>query len=243
MRALTHILPFLMMLLVFITCNPVTQRLSNYEVHGIDVSHYQRTIDWETVSHQDIDFVFVKASEGETYQDSFFVRNWVGIDNLNIIKGAYHFFYPSLDVDKQVHNFSSIVQLDTGDLPPVLDFEHIGNLSKPEIVTKLKHWLTKIEAHYNIRPIIYTNYKLYKKYIHGDFEGFPIWIARYNSEAPYLKRSSNWQFWQYGDRGEVHGIKGDVDLNVFHSNLEELKKLCIPPPTDTSKNIVVNPAL
>lgn len=207
-----------------------TIRRTDFSVEGIDVSHYQSNILWEKIAEQGIDFVFVKASEGVSYQDSFFKKNWEDISKSNIIKGAYHFFYPSLDVKKQFENFASCVELKAGDLPPVLDIEMTNGLNKKNIEKAMRLWLRLAEKRYGVKPIIYTNLDFYTQYIqHYGFESYPLWIARYHSVIPSLPNNRQWFFWQYGDNGQLEGMQEPVDMNVFNGNIETLKALCLQP--------------
>ena len=70
--------------------NPIFAR--RYEIHGVDVSHYQGTIDWETLSQQGLDFAVIKATEGSTHIDSRFDENWNAAEQTHLYLGAYHFF-------------------------------------------------------------------------------------------------------------------------------------------------------
>ena len=72
-----------------IKINPILAE--GYEVHGVDVSHYQGTIDWDVLS-QDLDFAFIKATEGSTHVDDRFQDNWQAAEQTHLYLGAYHFF-------------------------------------------------------------------------------------------------------------------------------------------------------
>lgn len=211
-------------------CQLETERLSNYEVHGIDVSHHQSVIAWDSVAAQGIDFVFVKATEGMTFSDSLFQRNWPDIKAADMKRGAYHFFRPKTSAYAQAANFKNHVQLDEGDLPPVLDVEVLDGVSKVELLTGMLNWLYLVEVHYGVRPILYTNLKFYNKYLAGHFDEYPLWIARYNTREPILACGRDWQFWQHGNRGQIEGIRGDVDFNVFYGSLEQLDSFCYYTP-------------
>ena len=213
-------------ILVFLSCNPITERMENYAVHGIDVSHYQSRIQWDKVATQKIAFSFVKASEGESLVDSLFSFNWGELARVGIKRGAYHFFRPTVDGHQQASLYINQVVLKDGDLPPVLDVETIDNVSEKQLLKQMQTWLYSIETYYGIRPIIYTNLKFYSRYLVGNFDQYPIWIARYNKENPVLA-NKQWKFWQYGNRGRIEGINGNVDLNVFHGSFEELEQLSI----------------
>ena len=209
--------------------------MERFEVHGIDVSRYQSDIDWKRVASQNISFAFVKASEGETISDNFFCKNWKEMKDAGIRRGAYHFFRPTTSVLTQAQNFMDNVILEKGDLPPVLDIEVLDGVSSEELVKRLAVWLEIIELEYQIRPIIYTNLKFYNKHLADHFSDYPVWIARYNRFfEPMLTNNENWQFWQYGNRGRLEGIQGDVDFNVFHGSQEELDSICYFPETVSS---------
>ncbi len=211
-------------------CNPITERMPHYAVHGIDISHHQARINWDTVAVQNLHFSFIKATEGATFKDSLYCHNWNELARIQLKKGAYHFFRPKVDPLLQAQNFIDEVVLQDGDLPPVLDIEVIDGCTDMEILEGVQKWLNIIEEHYQIQPIIYTNLNFYRRFIAGHFDAYPIWIARYNHFKPQLAYGNSWIFWQYGNKGRVNGIKGDVDLNVFYGSLDELDALSYQPP-------------
>lgn len=211
--------------LLLAACNAPTARLDTYEVHGIDVSHYQGRIDWTQIAAQDIHFAYIKASEGEWLQDSMFCTNWEAAKLVGIKRGAYHFYRPNVDVRKQISNFIGAVEMEYGDLPPVLDIEVLDGVATPDLLPNLTYWLNIMELHYGMKPVIYTNLKFYNKHLAGSFAEYPTWIARYNDKEPRLACGTAWQFWQYGNRGRLQGIEGDVDFNIFVGTRQELDEL------------------
>lgn len=212
-------------------CNEQTKRRSDFSVHGIDVSHYQKHIDWKAVAAQGIHFAFIKATEGETFRDSLFCRNWMEIKDAGIKRGAYHFFRPTLSAETQVKNFIEGIELGHGDLAPVLDVEVVDGVSEEVLRQGVMTWLHLVESTYKIKPIIYTNQKFFNRYLAGHFYGYPIWIARYNSWfKPCLRDHHDWAFWQYGNKGRLEGINSYVDFNVFRGSQEELENYCLNRP-------------
>jgi lysozyme len=208
-------------------CEGDTERLSGYAVHGIDISRHQSKVNWDAVAAEGISFAFVKATEGRRHSDTFYCRNWAEMQRVGIKRGAYHFFRPSIDAKEQANNFIATVDMQYGDLPPVIDVEVDEDVPREELAKQLKMWLYLVELKYSIRPIIYTSYKFYNKFIAGEFDKYPIWIAKYGGEAPRLGGQARWWFWQYGNKGRVKGIDGYVDLNVFYDSREELDKICL----------------
>ena len=108
----------LLLTLSLMACESDTERIKGYEVHGIDISHYQSTVRWDSVAAQGISFAFVKATEGRQHTDSLFCRNWEQIQHYGIKRGAYHFFRPSIDGEIQARNFIQSVDMSYGDLHP-----------------------------------------------------------------------------------------------------------------------------
>jgi len=211
------------------SCQHDTQRNTNYAIHGIDVSRYQSRVDWQEVSQQGIHFAFVKATEGASHIDSLFDFNWFSLEEVGIRKGAYHFYRTQTSALLQAQHFISQVTIKPGDLPPVLDVEVLANTQAVDLRKGMLVWLSVIETHYQVKPIIYTNQKFYNKYLAGHFGDYPLWIARYNEEEPVLACGTDWAFWQYGNKGTLKGINGYVDFNVFSTNWDDFESLCYQP--------------
>lgn len=211
-------------------CNKVTRPLMYYAVHGIDVSHHQKRILWDSVATTHIDFVYVKASEGVTWKDTLFQENWSELRRVGLFRGAYHFFRPDYDGKAQAENFLEQVKLRPGDLAPVLDVEVLDNASKVTLLKEMYAWLYWVELRTGVKPVIYTNQKFYNDYLSGYFSDYPLWIARYNTKTPFLVDCRDWNFWQYGDQGRLKGIEGNVDFNVFFSDLADLENHRVSAP-------------
>ncbi|WP_347158866.1 glycoside hydrolase family 25 protein [Pontibacter chitinilyticus] len=200
-----------------------------YSVYGVDVSKYQKDIDWQLVRENEVSFAFVKATEGATLQDAYFDRNWQQARQAGILCGAYHFYIPYLKPEVQAKNFIKHVTLQPGDLPPVLDVELKGRKTKEQLRRDLQVWLRQVENAYGAKPIIYTNYTFYKDYLAGHFDDYHLWIAHYNVSKLKLEKTNRLKlaFWQHTDGGAVAGIEGVVDCNVFYGSMRDLRDVCI----------------
>ncbi|MFA9289879.1 MAG: glycoside hydrolase family 25 protein [Solirubrobacteraceae bacterium] len=201
---------------------------NNFSVHGIDVSKHQGEINWKKVAQNNIDgvvlkFVFIKASEGGLLKDKRFNENWIQSKENGFIRGAYHYFSPYASPEKQANNFLSVVNLESADLPAVLDIEEFSG-NKEEFRMKIKNWLDIVEKETKIKPIIYTNSDFIKNYLEQYFDDYPLWIAHYYEKKPNTNK--NWYFWQHNDSGSVNGIKEKVDFNVFNGTFNELQSIC-----------------
>ena len=202
-----------------------------YAIHGIDVSKYQSMIAWEEVKAMrvkniQLGFAFIKATEGISNADNFFKRNWKKAKDNGVVRGAYHFFIGSKDGRLQAEHFINKVELEPGDLPPVLDVEQLNGVSSAELKSEMLEWLTVVEAYYKVKPIIYTNVDFYKRNIGSSFDNYPLWVAHYYQPGqPRIGRG--WTFWQHNDAGRVNGIVAKVDFNVFNGDSLEFKELLV----------------
>ncbi len=224
----TALMYIFLVLLVVNSCQRETARMTDYEVQGIDISHHQSYLNWDTIKSQQIDFAFIKATEADDFVDSLFALNWDEMARVGVKRGAYHFFRPTISTSQQIQNFISNVCLEAGDLPPVLDIETLDGLPPEIVVRRAQKWVDGIHKHYHIKPIIYSNSTFYNKYLAGHFEDVTLWIARYNKKMPFL-RSGEWAFWQYGNKGKLEGVDGYIDFNVFRGSHEELEILSFHP--------------
>ncbi|MGL1901934.1 MAG: GH25 family lysozyme [Fibrobacterales bacterium] len=214
--------------LLICSCNNPSDK--RYPVKGIDVSHHQGDIIWDSIINQQITFAFLKATEGENHKDTRFEEYWAAISKSSIKKGAYHFFSFCKEGAVQAKNYIESVTLTHGDLPPAVDLEFAGNCKNafdtPKLVAEIRIYLDSIEGHYGVKPVIYTTNRFYKEIIFEHFKDQNIWI-RNTYFNPSLSNRKNWIFWQY-KVGPFPGITGDVDLNVFNGSLDKLNTYCIP---------------
>lgn len=200
------------------------------KIFGIDVSQYQGTIDWNNIEAIDeqfeLKFVIVRATAGSEKVDTKFKKNWSNLTESLYIQGAYHYYRPDENSTEQAANFIANVKLRKGHLPPILDIEKMPKgQSMDKLKEGLQNWLTIVEKHYGVKPIIYTGEKYFEDFLKEDFPNYQFWIANYNPwkekiEADYL-------MWQFTEKAQLHGVNELVDVNVFNGNVDDLKKVCL----------------
>lgn len=212
---------------------------SGYYCYGIDISRYQTDIQWEKIkvltdAHgrttnsinlakdiRNISYVFIKATEGNSFKDKYFKRHWKNAGKCGIRRGAYHFFRSSKDAENQARHFINTVgELSDNDLPPVLDIETIHKgCSYKTLNDKALIWLKTVEKHYGKKPIVYSSASFINDILCKEIkENYPIWVAHYGAESP---RCDKWHIWQFADDAVVYGIDGYVDLNVTSEKMLE----------------------
>ncbi len=215
---------------------------SGYEIHGIDISHHQGTIDWgelrkAMIAKCPVRFIMIKATEGSSHTDRKFKENFYQARENGFIRGAYHFWSNKTSPRDQAAYFLSQVHLEEGDLPPVLDVEHVPqNISIEDFQRDVLTWLHIVEDKYHVKPIIYTYHKFKEKYLSDQrFDDYPYWIAHYYVEK--VEYQGKWKFWQHTDAGRLPGIKGYVDLNIYNGSYYDLLQLTIGAKSKGTFNI------
>ena len=197
---------------------------------GIDVSEYQGKISWSYVDTIEkkypLHYVFIRATVGKDRTDRQFERNWLGAKENKMIRGAYHYYRPNENSLEQAELFIKTVKLEKGDLPPVLDIEKLPkNQSIANLKLGLKRWLKAVESHYGVKPIIYTGERYYDDFLKEEFSDYLFWIANYNFYREEI--DSDWLFWQFTEKASIPGIKGNVDVNIYNGDLQQLQFITV----------------
>jgi lysozyme len=197
---------------------------------GLDVSEYQGKIRWTYVDTLEnkypLHFVFIRATVGKDRKDRQFNKNWLGAKENKMIRGAYHYYRPNENSIEQAELFIKTVTLRKGDLPPVLDIEKLPkNQSIENLKLGLKRWLNAVESHYGVKPIIYTGERYYDDFLKEEFSDYLFWIANYNFYREEI--DEDWLFWQFTEKASVPGIKGNVDINIYNGDLQQLRYITV----------------
>jgi len=194
-----------------------------YPVHGTDVSKYQRTVDWRAARAAGVSFAFIKATEGGDMFDERFTEHWRGAKAAGIPRSAYHFYYFCRPAREQAEWFIRNVPREAGSMPHVLDMEwnHLSPSCKlrPSAATvqkEMRVWLDMVEKHYGKRPIIYTSVDFYADNRLEQFEGYEWWLRSVSAHPDERYNRRRFLFWQYTGTGQLPGIDGDADINVFN---------------------------
>ncbi|MDE7126260.1 MAG: hypothetical protein K2O12_07295 [Muribaculaceae bacterium] len=191
-----------------------------YPVKGIDISsHNGGDIDFFAVAADTVEFVYIKASEGENFRDSLFYHNYAGVCRANMKVGAYHFFRFDREGWRQGRNLLETVRNLRLDLPLAIDVEEWRNASMfdaDDVVRQLRDMIDYLHE-YRRDVIIYTNRDGYNRFIRFRFDDIPVWISAF-SKRPL---DASWHLWQHSHRGRVNGIRGFTDLNTFNGSREE----------------------
>ncbi|KQR11211.1 lysozyme [Cellulomonas sp. Leaf334] len=205
---------------------------ARYEVRGVDVSSYQGVVDWQVLADQDVDFAYVKATEGSGFVDDTFATNLRGAQEVGVLVGAYHFFSFESPGRAQAENIIATVPAQDGLLPVAIDVEHYGEFFRdppdPDAIrAELRVLVATLREHYGVEPVIYATQAAYTRYVAGELTASPLWI-RAVYLPPRVSDGREWTFWQYSHRDRLDGYDGEesfIDMNVFRGDLADLRLL------------------
>ena len=185
-------------------------------VHGIDLSHYQGEVFWETVGENTkMAYVYLKATEGGDRIDDMYERNIELAHRYGLKVGSYHFYRPKTEQRKQLQNFMAQCRPGEQDLIPLIDIETAGGLAADDFRDSLFLFLDMVTEAYRQRPLLYTGTNFYNKYLSGQVDDYPLMIAQYSSREPELNDGRDYLIWQYTGKGRIIGVNGYIDKSRF----------------------------
>lgn len=192
---------------------------------GIDVSQFQREIDWEAVKNDGVDYAMIRIGgrgygNGQLYEDTNFEENIEGALDAGLDVGVY-FFSQAISVEEAREEAAYLLErIAPYDItyPVVFDWEVIGksnaradNLDTDTLGACANAFCEAVAAA-GYEPMIYVSLNTgYLKYDLRQIDQYDLWLAEYDDAPTFYY---NFQMWQYTSSGTVAGIDGDVDLNL-----------------------------
>lgn len=200
----------------------------------LDVSRHQGDIDFTQVVSPTVKWLYVKATEGQTYTDPKFLENTRAAQAAGMKVGAYCFFSEKSSAMAQAAHFLEIIQQVDLDLIPVLDVEVRQEYTPGQLCDSMQVFLDCVEDALGCKPMIYASETFYKHFLHDAFgqSGYPLWIAKY-SGMPDVKADIT--LWQSSNQGIVNGISTEVDVSVF-MNDHRPRDIKMPDKSKSSKD-------
>jgi len=189
---------------------------------GIDVSEWQGEIAWEEVARAGIRVAYIRASEGNNYQDQYAIDNYNGAKENGIRVGFYHYLTATNEEEAidQAEFFVSTIKGLNVDCKLAMDFESFDGLTNVEINNISRTFLEEVQRLSGKEVIVYSDaFNARNTFSESLAEDYPIWVADYYVEEP---ADGNWETWdgfQYTDEGRIEGIEGNVDRDYFTSGV------------------------
>ena len=192
---------------------------------GIDVSKWNGSIDWNAVKNSGVSYVIIRcgyrgSSTGALIEDPKFKSNIQGAKAAGLQVGVY-FFSQAVNEVEAVEEASMALNLVKGyglNYPIFLDVESSGGrgdgVSRDTRTAVCKAFCATIQNS-GYAAGVYANKTWFTEMINtGSLTGYKIWLAQYASAPTY--KATRYDMWQYSSKGQVSGIKGNVDMNISY---------------------------
>lgn len=189
-----------------------------FPIVGVDISAHNGAPDFDSVAGAGVDFVYLKASEGSSFRDAAFIRNYAAARRTDLAVGAYHFFRFDSDGVSQAENLLGALRGLRMDLPVAIDVEEWQNAATVPtslVIERLETMLSLLRDAGH-RVIVYTNKSGHSRFLRDvDAE---LWICSFTT--PPIGRT-DWRLWQHSHLGRLPGVAGVVDMDTFNGTRQE----------------------
>lgn len=219
--------------------------------YGVDVSKWQKDIDWNKAKKDGVDFAIIRAayrslsSSGSLNTDPYFQQNIVNAKEAGIEHVGIYIFSQAINEKEAVEEAKYAIKLVKDykiNLPIVMDVEyaydsrgHIGrfdtSISKDELTKICEAFCERVKKE-GYTPMIYAS----KSFMENKFDGealgkkYDMWLAHYTNKTGY---EGDYSFWQYSSTGSVDGIPGNVDCNVWYRGDKPVTKIKLSASSKT----------
>lgn len=195
---------------------------------GIDVSSYQGEINFKEFASSGYNHLYIKAGEGGTMVDPRFEENYKGAESEGLTYGFYYFLTAKniSEAESQAEHFANLITEIPYSLRPAMDFEVFSGITVEESNEIALAFLKKIEELTSVTPAIYSDAYAVETRWSSELSVYPLWVADYahltEPQTYTLPENSVWSVWsayQYTDSAIIPGIDGNVDGDLFTSEL------------------------
>lgn len=201
---------------------------------GIDISHHQGDIDFNSLKGN-IDFAMVRTSYGSFYEDKKYKQNIKGLERINVPYGFYHFSYATSveSAKKEAEGFINIIKKYNPTYPIVIDIEWSNRTEnvKADTLISITDTICSMIEKAGYYAMIYANLDYFNNKLNDSrLDKYDKWLAEWKSNPTYKK---SFGIWQYSSKGQIPGIKGNVDLNISYKDYPSIIK---SKKTDDNRN-------
>lgn len=200
---------------------------------GIDVSSWNKGINWPAVKAQGIDFVIIRVAyrgweTGLLWDDSRFVQNIRGAKAAGLDVGVY-VYSTAVSVPEAIQEAVKLIDRLGGvelEYPIYFDIEQSGDyplgradrLNKADRAATVHAFCATVEQ-YGYRAGVYSGLNFFKNHIdYPTLQRYSTWLANYTKDNKLPDFEQPYDMWQFTDHGAVNGIRGAVDMNVIYCN-------------------------
>lgn len=200
------------------------------QVIGIDISNNNEVNASQVVA----DFVFHKATEGQTYVDKYYASRGTALMARGIPFGAYHYARVHEDAKAQVGHFLSVAKLRAPMLVPFVDIEGQGNSGATGVQWRkwLQDWFHEMYAVHERRCGVYVSPGFADAYDFGQMKWLGelakhqasyLFVAHWGVAKPRIPKPwTTAQVWQFNSNGHAPGVKGSCDMDKWLATFDSL---------------------
>ncbi len=185
---------------------------------GIDVSEWQGNINFEQVAASGIKIVYIRSSLGNSYIDPYFQQNYQKARAAGLKIGFYHYVTARSvsQAKSQAQFFARVVQGKRFQCRLAMDFEDLTGLSAAQATEIGLAFIQETEKASGKKAVVYSNTYNAGAMFGGALTKYPLWAASYGVPQPSSAVNwTSWAGWQYTDKGQIPGISGYVDRDIF----------------------------
>jgi lysozyme len=185
------------------------------DIKGIDVSNNNGSIDFNQVAGDGVEYVYVKATEGQSFKDGTMEGFYNSCKSNGLKVGAYHFLVGTSSPEAQAANFYSKIKDYDWDLVPMMDIETNFDGLSDYVVRFVESW--KQLSPLQLGVYSYTSFLGYLTDAEDTIKDFPFWEANYNNDPWNLPSNffTNRIGHQYTENGSISGVSEKCDVDVF----------------------------
>ena len=187
---------------------------------GIDVSAWQKEIDFEKVRDSGIEFVIIRAGYGKVIEnkDAFFETNYAKAKAAGLLVGAYWYSYAdSIDTGRtEAGACLEAIRGKTFDFPVFFDLEEKKQFEKGrEFCDALVTTFCDCIGAHGYYPGLYCSTNKLNEFVSPSVAGkYALWVAHWAEKCTYSANPV--ELWQYTSHGSVDGIEGRVDMDFAY---------------------------
>ena len=194
------------------------------EIKGIDLSTWQKEVDWQEVKSDGVHFAILRAGFGNGSRDEMFESHITGALGAGLGVGVYWFLYPASveDARREARECLKIIEPYKGKInyPVYADYEYdsdryaqeqgvaVNKAFRTSCITAFCEEIEKSGWYAGY----YSNLDYLRNKLDTDrLKRYDLWLADYSGGPEYPCGMQ-----QFTNTGRVRGIDGDVDLNTAY---------------------------
>jgi GH25 family lysozyme M1 (1,4-beta-N-acetylmuramidase) len=197
---------------------------------GIDVSRYQRNVDYKKLKAAGVEFVIIQAGFGDiisypNQKDVMFESHYKAAKAAGLHVGAYWYSYATTPerAKREAQGFIQTIKGKQFDMPVYMDLEEKSQFTtgKANCSAMVKAFCDALEdAGY--WSGLYISRSYLQTYITNDVANrYSLWVAEYTSKCNY---SGTVDIWQYTSSARYNGYNGNLDGDICYKDYPKLIK-------------------